>query len=47
METQHISSVKLVDGSLYLLKDAELREWFSGEIILDGGQAPIDDTESQ
>lgn len=43
METQYISSVKLVDGSLYALKDAELRELFSGEIILDGGHAPTED----
>lgn len=45
METQYISSVKMADGSLYSLKDAELRELFSGEIILDGGKAPIEDTE--
>lgn len=45
--TQYISSVKLVDGSVYNIKDAEVREMlaslFKDEIIIDCGGAPIDE----
>lgn len=47
-EKQYISSVKLVDGSVYNIKDAEVREMlaslFDGEFIIDCGGAPIDET---
>ena len=43
-EKHYISSVKLVDGSVYNIKDAEVREmlesFFSDEIIIDCGGAP-------
>lgn len=46
-EKKHISSVKL-DDNLYYIKDIEARELlhilFNEEIIIDGGQAPIDAT---
>ena len=46
-EKQCISSVKLVDGSVYNIKDAEVREMlaslFLNEIIIDCGGAPIDE----
>ena len=47
-EKQYISSVKLVDGSVYNIKDAEVREMLAGlidseEIIIDCGGAPIDE----
>lgn len=50
MEKKHISSVKLVDGSVYEIKDIEARELlkllFEEEIIIDCGKAPIcDDAE--
>jgi hypothetical protein len=48
-EKQYISSVKLVDGSVYDIKDAEVRDilkrFFSEEIIIDCGGAPIDETQ--
>ena len=48
-EKKYISSVKLVDGSVYNIKDAESREMldslFSDEIIIDCGGAPIDEIE--
>ena len=46
-EKKYISSVKLVDGSVYNIKDAEVREMLDGlleeEIIIDCGGAPIDE----
>lgn len=46
-EKQYVSSVKLVDGSVYNIKDAEVREMLAGlfkdEIIIDCGGAPIDE----
>ena len=46
-EKNYISSVKLVDGSVYNIKDAEIREmledFLSDEIIIDCGGAPIDE----
>lgn len=46
-EKQYVSSVKLVDGSVYNIKDAEVREMLEGllseEIIIDCGGAPIDE----
>lgn len=40
---QYISSVKLVDGSVYNIKDAEIHDLlFSDELIIDCGGAPID-----
>ena len=46
-EKQYVSSVKLVDGSVYNIKDAEARlileHLFSDEIIIDCGGAPIDE----
>lgn len=51
METKYISSVKLVDGSVYDIKDAEARKaldnLFLEELILDGGTAPIDEEQTQ
>lgn len=48
-ENKYISSVKMVDGSVYNIKDAEVREMlaslFSDEIIIDCGGAPIDTTD--
>ena len=48
MEKQYISSVKLVDGSVYDIKDAEARDaldnLFLEELILDGGPAPNEET---
>ena len=48
-EKQYISSVKMVDGSVYNIKDAEAHELldslFIDEIIIDCGGAPIDDLE--
>jgi hypothetical protein len=45
-EKKYISSVKMVDGSVYNIKDAEahvlLESLFNGEIIIDCGGAPID-----
>jgi hypothetical protein len=45
-EKQYISSVKMEDGSIYMIKDKEAHEMFSnlfeGEIIIDCGGAPID-----
>ena len=45
-EKQYISSVKMADGSVYNIKDAEVREMleslFSDEFIIDCGGAPID-----
>ena len=44
-EKQYISSVKLVDGSVYNIKDTEVREMLGGlldeEVIIDCGGAPI------
>ena len=46
-EKKCISSVKMVDGSVYEIKDAEARallsSLFSEEIIIDCGGAPIDE----
>ena len=46
-EKRYISSVKLVDGSVYNIKDAEVREMleslFGDEFIIDCGGAPIDE----
>lgn len=46
-EKQYISSVKMADGSVYNIKDAEVRErlesLFSDEFIIDCGGAPIDE----
>lgn len=43
---QYISSVKMVDGSVYNVKDAEahviLDSLFNDELIIDCGGAPID-----
>lgn len=45
-EKKYISSVKLVDESVYNIKDIEARELlrllFEEEVIIDGGGAPID-----
>lgn len=45
--TNCISSIKMADGSIYEIKDAELREllnnFLNGEIIINCGTAPIDD----
>ena len=44
---QYISSVKMVNGSIYILKDIEAREaldnLFLEEYIISGGTAPIDE----
>ena len=46
---KYISSVKMVDGLVYNIKDAEAHEMldnlFSDEVIIDCGGAPIDITE--
>ena len=48
-EKRYISSVKMVDGSVYSIKDAEAHELlnslYSDEIIIDCGGAPIDEEE--
>ena len=48
-EKRYISGVKMVDGSVYNIKDAEAHELleslFTEEIIIDCGGAPIDTTE--
>ena len=45
-EKKYISSVKLADNSVYNIKDLEARELlrllFEEEIIISGGNAPID-----
>ena len=45
-EKKYISSVKLPDGSVYVLKDVETREilnyMFEDEFIIDCGGAPIE-----
>lgn len=42
-EKNYISSVKMVDGSVYNIKDAEIHALlFSDELIIDCGGAPID-----
>ena len=47
MEKQYISSVKMPNGSVYHVKDTEMREalndGFLNEVILDGGAAPTND----
>ena len=49
MDEKYISSVKMVDGSVYNIKDAEVRailaSLFTDEIIIDCGGAPKDVTE--
>lgn len=46
-EKQYISSVKFVDGTVYSIKDAEVRDLLkdllSDELIIDCGGAPIDE----
>ena len=48
-EKKYISSVKMVDGSVYNIKDAEVREMLADlldeELIIDCGGAPIDSIE--
>jgi hypothetical protein len=46
-ETKYISSVKMADGSIYNIKDAEFRAILTSlledEVIIDCGTAPIDE----
>lgn len=45
-EKQYISSVKMANGSVYSLKDAEVRQvlssLFNDELVIDCGGTPID-----
>ena len=43
-ENKYLSSVKMVDGSVYNIKDAKVRDTlFGNELIIDCGGAPLNE----